>query len=134
MTIGLVLLLSTAAARADDKTGSGISATLGASMTEDKDPGGTFNGNGFGLAGDIEYRFTPHFALGFGLYSLDQAEDTVNSVDTAITVRGLDVFGRVILPVSGTAAETKQAACRWWASTTCFEFRSLSPTACRAPC
>jgi hypothetical protein len=97
--IGL-LLASAATTQAADRTGWGVSATVGTSKIEDKDGADTFGGNGFGVSAEIEYRFTPNFALGFGVFSLGNAEDTFNSVETQIEVRGLDLFGRAILPVS----------------------------------
>ena len=99
-TILVVLLATTVTARAEDKTGWSLSATIGTSKIEDRDGTDTFNGNGFGFSAEIEYRFTPNFTLGIGGFSLGRAEDTFNSVDTQIAVRGYDLFGRVILPVS----------------------------------
>ncbi len=103
ITILGLLLVTTGTARAEDKTGWGLSATIGASKIEDKDGTDTFSGNGFGFSAEFEYRFTPNFALGFGGFSLGSAEDTFNSVDTQIEVRGYDLFGRGIFPVSDKA-------------------------------
>lgn len=87
-------------ARAADQTGWSISATVGASQIRDEDGSDVFRGNGLGLSAEIEYRFTPNFALGVGGFSLGTADDTFNSVDTEIQVRGYNVFGRLIHPVS----------------------------------
>lgn len=85
---------------ADDKVGWGLSGTLGASQIKDKDGADTFQGNGVGLSAEVEYRFTPNFALGFGGFSLGSAEDTFGTIDTEIEVRGFEFFGRAIFPVS----------------------------------
>ena len=85
---------------AEDKTGWGVSGTIGTTRIEDKDGAETFRGNGFGLSAEVEYRFTPNIALGFGGFSLGRADDTFNAVDTEIGVRGFDLFGRVILQLS----------------------------------
>lgn len=49
---------------------------------------------------DVEYRFTPNLALGFGDFSLGRADDSFGGVETEINVRGFELFGRVIYPVS----------------------------------
>ena len=98
--IALCLLGLSIPAHAQDKIGWGVSATLGASQIKDKDGSETFKGNGFGLSAEVEYRFTPNFALGFGGFSLGRADDTFNGVDTEIEVRGYDFFGRIIFPLS----------------------------------
>lgn len=97
-----LLLAAPPTAVAGDNTGWGVSAGVGASTIRDKDGSDTFQGNGLGLAVDIEYRFTVNFALGVGGFSLGRAEDDFGGVDTEIQVRGYDVFGRVIYPVSDT--------------------------------
>ena len=85
---------------AEEKTGWGASATIGTSQIKDKDGAENFGGSGFGLSAEIEYQFTPNFALGFGGFSLGRANDMFNGVDTEIEVRGYDLFGRVILPLA----------------------------------
>jgi len=89
-------------AYAEDRTGWSLSATIGASQIKDTDGSETFRGNGFGFSAEIEYRFTPNFALGIGGFSLGNADDVFNSVDTEIQVRGYNFFGRAIYPVSDT--------------------------------
>ncbi len=89
-------------AHAEDKTGWGLSATIGTSQIKDKDGAETFKGSGFGRSAEVEYRFTPNVALGFGYFSLGRADDTFKAADTEIEVRGLDFFGRVIYPLSDT--------------------------------
>lgn len=99
----IALLLATSLpAIAADNTGWSISGGVGASTIRDKDGSETFQGSGLGLAIDVEYRFTTNFALGIGGFSLGRAEDNFGGVDTEIQVRGYDVFGRVIYPVSDT--------------------------------
>ena len=85
---------------AEEKTGWGVSATIGTSQIKDKDGAEKFSGSGFGLSAEIEYRFTPNFALGVGGFSLGRADDMFNGADTEIEVRGYDLFGRVILPLA----------------------------------
>lgn len=99
--VATVLLLgATLPAEAQDRSGWGLSASLGISQIEDVDGSDTFRGNGVGLSAEFEYRFTPYFALGFGGFSLGRADDTFGGVDTEIEVRGYDLFTRVIYPLS----------------------------------
>jgi opacity protein-like surface antigen len=97
-----LLFVASPLAIAGDNTGWGVSAGVGASMIRDEDGSDTFQGNALGLAVDIEYRFTVNLALGVGGFSLGRAEDNFGGVDTEIQVRGYDLFGRVIYPVSDT--------------------------------
>ena len=94
------LLGATLPVHAQDRTGWGVSAGLGPSRIKDKDGADEFSGAGFGLAADVEYRFSPHIALGLGIFSLGRAEDSFGGEDTEIQVRGWELFGRAILPVS----------------------------------
>ncbi|MDJ0795094.1 MAG: outer membrane beta-barrel protein [Woeseiaceae bacterium] len=87
---------------AQDRTGWGVSAGIGASRLKDKDGADEFSGAGFGMALDLEYRLSPNIALGFGIYSLGRAEDSFGGVDTEIEARGYELFGRAIYPVSDT--------------------------------
>lgn len=98
----VVILLTGVAsnAKAQTKTGWGISTTIGSGSIRDQDGTETFSGNGFGFSAEVEYRFTPNFALGFGGFSLGRADDTFNGVDTTIQVRGYEFFGRLIYPTS----------------------------------
>ena len=98
----LILGLSTPAL-AQDRTGWSVSAAVGVSQIRDKDGDDTFNGNGFGLTAEFEYRFTPNIALGFGGFSLGRAEDRFGGEDTEIEVRGYSLYGRAIYPISDTA-------------------------------
>ena len=98
----MLLLAASPPAMAGDNTGWGVSAGVGASMIRDEDGSETFQGNGLGLSVDIEYRFTVNLALGIGGFSLGRAEDNFGGVDTEIQVRGYELFGRVIYPVSDT--------------------------------
>lgn len=98
-----VMISGNVAAQTGDRSGWSISAGIGASQISDEDGSETFDGNAFGFAAEVEYRFTENFALGFGGFSLGRAEDRFNSVITEIEVRGWDLFGRVIFPVSETA-------------------------------
>lgn len=101
LVAALCLLIGVqAGARAQDRTGWGVSASVGVSRISDEDGAEKFDGTAFGLAAEFEYRFTPNFALGFGGFSLGRADDTFNGEDTEIEVRGYELFGRLILPLS----------------------------------
>jgi hypothetical protein len=98
----LLLLVAAPPVEAQDKTGWGVSATVGGSQIRDKDGPDTFSGNAVGFTAEFEYRFTPYFALGFGGFSLGRTNDDFGGVDTEIAVRGYSLFGRVIYPASDT--------------------------------
>ena len=87
---------------AQERTGWGISAGVGPSRIKDKDGADEFSGAGFGLAADVEYRFSPNIALGLGMFSLGRADDSFGGVETEIQVRGFELFGRAIIPVTDT--------------------------------
>ena len=89
-------------AHAQDRTGWGVSAGIGSSRIKDVDGPDRFSGAAFGTAAEVEYRFSPNIALGFGVFSLGRAEDSFGGVDTEIEVRGFELFGRAIYPVSDT--------------------------------
>ena len=103
IVILMFLVVVPVTTRADDKTGWALSATIGASQIKDTDGADTFSGNSFGTSFDIEYRISPNVALGFGGFSLGKADDTFGTVETEIQVRGYDIFGRAIFPVSDKA-------------------------------
>ena len=105
ISVGLVVLLLLAGqpVQAGERTGWGLSAGVGGSRIRDTDGDETFSGNDLALIGEIEYRFTPNFALGFGGFSLGRAEDTVAGIDTEIEAHGFELFGRLVLPLSDTA-------------------------------
>ena len=98
--IAILFLPVASTALADDKAGWGMSAGIGASRIKDRDDEGTFEGGGFGYNWGLEYRFSRRWALGVDLFSLGRASDTVDSVDTTITVGGFDLRGRLIFPLS----------------------------------
>jgi len=99
----LILLAAAPHLEAAGETGWGLSATIGPSQIRDEDDTETFSGNGFGLSAEIEYRFTANFALGLGGFSLGSADDVFDGVDTEIEVRGYNLFGRLIFPMSDSA-------------------------------
>ena len=103
-TIAVLFLaiVSTHPAHAEAKTGWGISAGIGVSQIKDVDGSDEFEGSAFGLSLEGEYRFTPHFALGIGVFNLGRTDDEFGSVDTEIRVRGATLFGRAIYPASDT--------------------------------
>jgi len=79
-----------------------VSAGIGPSRIKDKDGADEFSGAGFGMTLEVEYRLSPNIALGLGGFSLGRAEDSFGGVDTEIEVRGFELFGRAIYPVSET--------------------------------
>jgi len=87
-------------ASAQSRTGFAAHAGLGASVIRDEDGDETFRGDDFGYLIGVEYRFTRSFALGVDIFDLGRADDTINSVDTEIEAAGIDLVGRLILPVS----------------------------------
>ena len=98
----VLFLCATLPVHAQDRTGWGVSAGIGSSRIKDKDGADEFSGAGFGMALDVEYRLSPNVALGLGIFSLGRAEDSFGGVDTEIQVRGYELFGRAIYPVSET--------------------------------
>ena len=88
------------AAHAQSKVGWAISGGIGVSQIKDRDGTEKFDANAVGLMLGGEYRFNDHFALGVNGFGLGTAEDTFNSVDTEIQVKGIDLIGRAILPIS----------------------------------
>lgn len=105
-TVLVVLALAVSqplAAQTADKTGFAVNAGLGVSVIRDEDGNDTFDANAFGYLFGIEYRFVPQFALGVNVFSLGTGEDFFDGVDTEIEVRGFDIVGRLIFPLSDSA-------------------------------
>lgn len=100
VAVVLALAVAAPAANAQDRTGFAVHGGIGGSLIEDRDGAATFEGNGLGYILGVEYRFVPRFALGVELFSLGSAEDTFGDVDVRIDANGLDVFGRLIFPVT----------------------------------
>ena len=90
-------------AEAQDKTGWGLSAGIGYAQVKDVDRSDTFEGSDFGYSFEGEYRFTPYFAAGAGIFNLGTAEDVFEGIDAELSVAGGGVFARAIYPVSETA-------------------------------
>lgn len=102
----IVLLLSccfTASANAQGKAGWAVSGGIGVSQIKDRDGTEKFDANAIGLILGGEYRFNEHFALGLNGFGLGTAEDMFNAVETEIQVKGFDLIGRLILPVTQSA-------------------------------
>lgn len=95
-------LLSTVVIAQDaaDRRGFAINGGIGASVIRDEDGTETFRGNAFGFNLGFEYRFTQNFALGLGTFNLGEASDTIDSIDTNIDVRGIDILARFYIPMS----------------------------------
>lgn len=102
LLVAVVLALAVAApvAHAQDRTGFAVHGGIGGSLIKDRDDAATFEGNDLGWLFGVEYRFVPRFALGVELFSLGSAEDSVGDIDVTIDAGGLDVFGRLIFPVT----------------------------------
>lgn len=96
-------LLASQTAVADEERGFGVSAGIGPSVIRDEDGTETFRGTSFGFSLNAEYRFTRNVALGFGVFGLGTASDTIATVDTDVEVHGFDLFGRFVAPLSESA-------------------------------
>ncbi len=96
----LLLFPQSGLAQSTDKTGFAVSGGVGMSVIRDEDGAETFDDNQFGYQLAIEYRFVPQFALGVSVFTLGTGEDTFNGEETEIEVDGVDLFGRIILPIS----------------------------------
>lgn len=101
-SVALLFLLFAAPADAQDKRGWGLAVGIGVGQAKDTDGTEKFQGTAFGYSIEGEYRFSPNFALGSGIFSLGESSDTFNGVDTDLKVRGIGIHGRVILPLSDT--------------------------------
>ena len=105
-TILAIFLLSssvTPSANAQDRTGFAINAEVGSSFINDTDGNDEFRGTSFGGIFGVEYRFIPQFALGVNFFTLGTADDDFDGTNTEIQVKGFDLVGRLILPVSEKA-------------------------------
>lgn len=100
LAVALVSFIAMLPVNAQERTGFEIHGGIGASQIKDRDGSDTFDGSGFGYTFGIEYRFVPRFALGVDLFSLGSANDTIDSVDTEIEADGIDLFARLIFPLS----------------------------------
>ena len=94
----LCLLLDTSPACARDRSGFAVAAGIGASVIRDEDGTETFRGTAAGFTFGVEYRFVPAFGLSLATFNLGKASDVVNSVDTTIDVRGIDLQARFYFP------------------------------------
>lgn len=79
---------------AQDRNGFAFNAGLGASQIRDEDGAETFQGTSFAYSFGIEYRFKSRLALGFEVFDLGTADDTVQGVATEIEVRGFEFTAR----------------------------------------
>lgn len=98
--VALIVLFTAPSTDAQERTGLEVHGGIGTSLIKDRDGSETFKGDGFCYTFGLEYRFVPRFALGLDLFNLGSASDTVNSVDTEIEAAGIDLFARVIFPLS----------------------------------
>ena len=103
-------------AAAEEHTGFAVHGGLGASLLRDRDDEGTFKGSDFGYTLGLEYRFVPRFALGFDYIDLGSASDTVGSEEMEVDVAGLDLYARLVFPVSETVeAYGRLGGVHYWA-------------------
>lgn len=91
---GLFFLLPATSVTAQERSGFGISGGLGTSVIRDEDGPETFRGSSFAYSFGIEYRFQSNFALGFDVFDLGTADDTVEDVNLEIEVRGFEFSAR----------------------------------------
>ncbi|MCH9696259.1 MAG: porin family protein [Gammaproteobacteria bacterium] len=96
----IVALVISDPASAQDRTGFAIHAGIGSSGVYDDDGSDEFSATDVGGLLGVEYRFTDHFALGMNYFNLGRPNDFFDGADTSIKVKGLDLVGRIILPVS----------------------------------
>jgi hypothetical protein len=59
------------------------------------------HGQAFG-GSKLRNRFVPRFALGFDYLDFGSATDTVGSVDVEVVATGLDLYARLVFPLSET--------------------------------
>ena len=100
----LLVIINTNSYAERDTRGWAIAAGVGVSQIKDDDGDTNFKGDGLGTALDVEYRFSPQFALGLGFFSLGDTEDTINGAETEISARGYSLHGRFFFP-SNSAIE-----------------------------
>ena len=87
-------------AQIGDRTGFAMNAGIGQSVIRDTDGTDEFDANAFAYILGVEYRFVPKFAVGINVFSLGTGEDFFDGVDTEIDVGGVDLVGRLILPLA----------------------------------
>ena len=87
---------------AQDRTGFAIHAGIGSSGVYDEDGTDEFSATDFGALLGVEYRFVENFALGINIFNLGSPSDFFDGAETTIDVKGVDLVGRIILPVSDT--------------------------------
>ncbi len=76
------------------QSGFGVYGGLGVSLIKDDDGTSNFQGTGFGGNAGIDYRASNGVSFGFGVLTLGTAEDTLNGVDTEISVDAVELFVR----------------------------------------
>ncbi len=94
--LALILVLDTAEAQENDRSGWALNVGIGSAIVRDEDDTETFRGNAFAWKTGIEYRMQNSIALGFTVFDLGTASDTVGGVDTDVRVDGIDVHARFI--------------------------------------
>ncbi len=100
--LALILFISEAQGQETDRSGWAFHAGIGGSIISDEDGSETFRGGAFAYNFGIEYRMRNNFALGFSLFDLGTAEDTIGGVDTEIGVQGFDFNARFIFGSGGS--------------------------------
>ena len=100
--LALILCIGEAQAQESDRSGWAFHAGIGASTIRDEDGSETFRGGAFAYKYGIEYRIRNNIALGFSLFDLGTADDTIGGVDTEIGVQGFDFNARFIFGGGGS--------------------------------
>lgn len=95
-TLVLILVAGTAQSQESDRSGWAINAGIGSAIVRDEDGTETFRGSAFAWKTGVEYRTRGSIAIGFTVFDLGTAEDTVSNVETEIRVDGIDLHGRFI--------------------------------------
>ena len=90
----LVLMMLATPATAQDRRGFAVNGGLGSSLIRDEDGAETFQGSAFAYSFGIEYRFKINLAVGFDVFDLGTADDTVQGIATEIDVRGFEFTAR----------------------------------------
>lgn len=94
--LALVVFMGTAESQESDRSGWAVNAGIGGGIVRDEDGSETFRGGAFAWKTGIEFRTRGAIAIGFTVFDLGTAEDTVGGVDTEIRVDGIDLHARFI--------------------------------------
>ncbi len=99
--LALILFAGAAHAQESDRSGWALNIGLGGGIVRDEDDTETFRGSAFAWKTGIEYRMQNSIALGFTVFDLGTAEDTVGGVETEVRVDGIDFHARFVFGSGG---------------------------------